>query len=82
MSDFVDMDWEVKKEGVTEIELSDGTKVIVRHVVNKVIKRPEYNPLGEPVYQVFIQNITNFQVPKELRKPPTPKEKPDEGMYG
>jgi hypothetical protein len=66
----IDLSREVGKE--TKFELmgeqrwqeyltSDGLRILVKPVVTKVIRYDMYNNFGEPIYNAFMQSITNVE---------------------
>ena len=70
-------DFKVIKEDWNEYEWSDGTKLKVKLVLIDVLRMPDYNPLGEPVYQIFSQNVLKAtHIPESLKRKPKPPSTP------
>lgn len=67
-AEFVDVDFDSTSEQWNEYELEDGTTLKVKLVLQKVLRaEDEYNPAGEPIYQIAAQNvIRTSDVPDEL----------------
>ncbi len=53
------------KEDWNEYELEDGTKLYVKLVLVDVVRRDEFSPIGEPVYQIISQNLVKVKASKE-----------------
>ena len=71
------IDFKVLKEDWNEYDLDDGTKLKVKTVLIDVIRMPEYNQLGEPIYHLMSQNVVKLaSVPKELKKEMKPSTTP------
>jgi len=52
------------KEDWNEYELEDGSKLYVKLVLIDVIRRDQFNEIGEPVYQILSQNAVKVKVSK------------------
>jgi len=49
----------------------------VKLVLIDVLRMPDYNPLGEPVYQILSHNLVKTTyVPEELKRKPRPPTTP------
>ena len=71
------VDFKVVKEDWNEYELADGTRLKVRLVLVDVLRMPDYNPLGEPIYQIMSQNVVKCTyVPEGLKRKPKPSTTP------
>lgn len=71
------IDFKVVKEAWNEYQLADGTKLKVKLVLIDVLRMPDYNPLGEPLYRIFSQNVVKATyVPEKLKKKPKPPSTP------
>jgi hypothetical protein len=56
-----EMGFMIHDEKWQEYQTTDGFKVMVKPVLVKVWKYESYNSLGEPIYNVNIQNIINAE---------------------
>jgi hypothetical protein len=57
------------KEAWSEFTLSDGTVIRAKAVVLDVRKMTDqYNPDGEPIYELQLTMINQARVPKELKR--------------
>lgn len=64
----IKLDFSVEREDWNVYRLEDGTTLKVKLVLVDVIRTPEHNPLGEPIYQILSQNIVKaLNVPDELK---------------
>ena len=53
------------KEDWNEYELEDGSKLYVKLVLIDVIRRDQFNEIGEPVYQILSQNAIKVKVSRK-----------------
>lgn len=53
------------KEDWNVYELEDGSKLYVKLVLIDVVRRDEFSPIGEPVYQIMSQNVTKVMASKK-----------------
>lgn len=59
----------ISPEQWNEYQLVDGTILRVKTILGNVIRLPEYNPDGDPIYVINTQNhLVAGSVPEELRK--------------
>lgn len=59
----------ISPEQWNEYQLNDGTILRVKTILGAVIRIPEYNPDGDPIYVINTQNhVVIGSVPEELRK--------------
>jgi len=71
------IDFKAVKEEWNEYDLEDGTKLKVKLILVDVLRLPDYNPLGEPLYQIMSQNVLKTTyVPDELKKKTKPSTTP------
>lgn len=64
-----ELEFELKHEPWTVLELSDGTTMKLRLLINKVYRAESHDPMsGDPQYIVGSQNQMHVQVPKHLKK--------------
>ena len=50
------------------LKLSDGTTLKTMAVVTKILRYEDYDQYGDPIYQVFSNNVVRVTgVPEELR---------------
>lgn len=66
-----DLDFDFEKFQWNKYQLNDGTLLRVIHMPQKVSRVREKNPMGEPNYIVFGNNIVSAIVQKELRDKPS-----------
>ncbi len=64
----------VKREPWAKYRLDDGTRLLGRVIVTKVVKTREYEPTGEPIYAWFNQAIFTAIAPKKLKGEPSDPE--------
>ncbi|MFQ6075452.1 MAG: hypothetical protein ACE5Z5_04875 [Candidatus Bathyarchaeia archaeon] len=65
------LDFSVEREDWNVYKLEDGATLKVKLVLVDVIRTPEHNPLGEPIYRIFSQNVVKaLNVPDELKRKP------------
>jgi hypothetical protein len=63
--EIVDLDFEVFKEPWNKYQLLDGTRVRIKHIVQKIRKISE---IGKIAYEVTSQDIISvYHVPSRLR---------------
>lgn len=67
--DAMELEFKVKAEPWTTVELEDGTSLRVRLNINKVFRLEQYDPMtGEPAYLFTSKNDVATQVPSKLKK--------------
>lgn len=67
--DAVELEFKIKSEPWTTIELEDGTTLHVRLNVGKIYRTEQYDPMtGEPAYVFTSKNDVRTQVPPKLKK--------------
>ena len=62
------LDFDPRRESWQEYGLEDGTRLRVRCIVRRVVRLPEYNERGEPIYLVESANVVDADVPPELMR--------------
>ncbi len=64
-----ELNFKMKEEPWTELELEDGTVIRVRLDISKIYRLDQYDPMsGEPIYYFTSANLIRTQVPPVLRK--------------
>jgi hypothetical protein len=67
--DALELEFKVKSEPWTTIEVEDGTTLRMRLNVGKVFRLEQYDQMtGEPAYFVSSKNDISTQVPNKLKK--------------
>lgn len=66
----LDVEFKVTREDWNEYQLSDGTEVRVRLIVQQVLVIPnEFDQEGNPIYMVKSGNVMVVRAPDHLKKP-------------
>jgi hypothetical protein len=56
------------KENWSEYILEDGSVARVKPILAKALRTEEFDPEGNPIYQLVISNAVFVEVPDELKK--------------
>ena len=56
------------EENWSEYILEDGSTVRVKPILARALKTKEYDPEGNPIYQLLISNAVFVESPEELKK--------------
>ena len=73
MAGGVEVDYELKGEPWTVVELSDGTVLKIRPMLAKIFRLDRYHPMnGEPLYFIQSQPQILAKVPANLKRKPKP----------
>ena len=68
-ADATELEFKVKSEPWTTLELEDGTTLHVKISIGKVFRLEQYDQMtGEPAYVFRSNNIVRSQVPAKLKK--------------
>ena len=67
--DAVEMDFQTRREDWSEYQLYDGTVLKMKTAVGEILRiEGEYDPEGNPVYQVKSTNVMMVRSPDQLKK--------------
>lgn len=61
-----ELDWKVVREDWNEYDCSDGTKVKLKTIVQKIIRLDKRNADGEPIYFVRSSNVVTAHIQPHL----------------
>ena len=68
-ADAMELEFKVKSEPWTALELEDGTTLHVKIHIGKVFRLEQYDHMtGEPAYVFTSNNLVRTQVPPKLKK--------------
>jgi len=68
-ADATELDFKVKSDPWTTLELEDGTTLHIRINIGKVFRLEQYDQMtGEPHYMFTSNNLVRSQVPPKLKK--------------
>jgi len=68
-ADAMELEFKVKSEPWTTLELEDGTALHVKINIGKVFRLEQYDHMtGEPAYIFTSNNLVRSQVPAKLKK--------------
>jgi len=68
-ADAMELEFKVKSEPWTTLELEDGTTLHVKINIGKVFRLEQYDHMtGEPAYIFTSNNLVRSQVPAKLKK--------------
>ncbi len=68
-ADAMELEFKVKSEPWTTLELEDGTTLHVKINIGKVFRLEHYDQMtGEPAYLFTSNNLIRSQVPAKLKK--------------
>ncbi len=68
-ADATELEFKVKSEPWTTLELEDGTILHVKINIGKIFRLEQYDQMtGEPAYLITSNNLMRSQVPPKLKK--------------
>lgn len=68
-ADATELEFKVKSEPWTTLELEDGTTLHIKINIGKVFRMEQFDQMtGEPAYLFTSNNIVRSQVPAKLKK--------------
>jgi len=60
------VNFDIIQQGKTLLKLSDGNYLQITTIINKVLKSPQRNPAGEPIYGINASTTVSFWTPGEI----------------